>query len=228
MTTYKLKEETPGRTRKSYLKFVPMIFLAAVPALLLSYSVRNETPFVMYFMLFALVSAIVIAYFISIKQRATFLLTVNEDSIRLRQSGKGDAFIERNEIAKIIDEGSGLRIKSIDPSVEIFIPNDLEDYDKLKLELNTWAIIESGQGKKLRDATIIGFVILLIVGGYMTRNPIFFYIILGLGAAYLLYTYSLNFKTMMVTKDKWKRIRIIISFVLFGLIILSYLLKYMK
>jgi hypothetical protein len=173
-------------------------------------------------------SAIIIVYLLSKNRRSTFLLTVNEDGVNLHQSGKTDLFIQRNEIKNILDENSGLRIKSIDPSMEIFIPNDLENYDKLKLELNTWSIIEDGQKYKTRQIAILVFVIILLIGGYITKNPLFGYTLLALLTVYVVYLYSQNFKVLMVTKDRWKRIRIIISFVLFGLIILSYVLKYIK
>jgi hypothetical protein len=228
VTTYKLKEDTEGRTRKSFIKFLPMVFLASMPALILAFAASKEAPFVLYFMLFALISAIIIAYFLAKSRRPTFLLTVTEESVALHQSGKADVCIQRNEIKTIFNEHTGLRIKSIDPSVEIFIPNDLEHYDTLKLELNTWSIIEDGQKNKTRQTVILVFVILMLIGGYLTKNPFFGYTLLALLTGYVVYLYSQNFKVLIVTKDRWKRIRIIISFVLFGLIILSYILKYIQ
>ncbi len=228
MTTYKLKEDIEGRTRKTFVKTLPLVFLASLPVLIMAFMIREEAPYLLYLMLFFIVSATVIAYFLSSKRRTSFLLTVDQDTISLRQSGKDNVSITRNEIEKIIDENSGIRIKSIDPSVEIFVPGDLVDYEKLKSELSSWASLESGGTSQTRQIVTILVVCLLLIGGYLTKNPIFGYTLIAMLAVYLVVIYSQNFKAMMVTKDKWKRVRIIISFVLFGLIILSYILKELK
>jgi hypothetical protein len=228
VSTYRLKEDTHGRAKKSFIKSLPLVLLASLPALIMAFIIRKEFPFFIYFMLFALMSATVIAYFLSSKRRSSFLLTIDQDRVNLHQSGKRDVIISTSEIKKNIDEDSGIRIKSIDPTVEIYIPNDLEDYEKLKTELTSWAIIESGQKNKSLQIIVILFVCFLLIGGYITKNPIFGYTLIALLGGYCVFLYTQNFKALMVTKDRWKRVRIIISFILFGLITLNYILNYIK
>jgi hypothetical protein len=225
VATYKLKEDNQGRVKIAFYKSLPLELLTLLPFLLMAFIIRDKFPFLIYIFLIVFILAIFYYDYPSSKKRSAFLLTLNQDSIKIYQSVKGNISIGKDDIKFIIDEGSGLRIKSIDPSVVIFIPNDLEDYDKLKLELGSWALIESGR-KNIKHKVIIPiFACIMLTGGYLTKNPIFGYALISLLAGFLVFIYYQNFKTMMVTKDRTKRIKIVVSFILFGLLILVYILK---
>jgi len=226
VATYKLKVDNQGRAKKAFYKSLPLELLTMLPFLLMAFIIRDKFPLLIYIFLIVFISLTFNYEYPSLKKRAAFLLTLNQDSINIYQSGKGNVTISKDEVKNIIDEGSGIRIKSIDPSVVIFIPDDLEDYDKLKLELGSWTIIESGR-KNIKHKIIIPiYACIMITGGYLTKNQIFVYALIALLAGFLVFIYYRNYKTLMVTKDRGKKIRIVVSFILFGLIILGYVFKY--
>jgi hypothetical protein len=228
LATYKLKEDSQGRAKITFYKSLPIELLTCLPFLLIAFIIRDKFPFLIYFILLFFILATFIYDYPSSKKRSAFLLTLNHDSINIYQSGKGNINVGKYEIKNIIDEGLGIRIKSIDPSIVIFIPDDLEDYDKLKIELGSWAIIENGR-KNIKHKIIIPiYACIMLTGGYLTKNPIFGYALIALLAGFLVFIYYRNFKTLMVTKDRGKRIKIIVSFILFGLIILGYIFKYIN
>ncbi len=228
MTTYALRKDTQDQAKKSFIKFIPLVVLASLPALIMAFAMSGDAPYLIYFMVIMLIAAITIAYFLGQKRRPTFLLTVDEVGIKLHRSGNADVMIRRDEVKTISDEDAGLRVRSIDPTDEIFIPKDVENYESLKTELGSWILVEKGeQNKFLQIGGLIG-VIVIFLGMIVFKEKVFVYLFLALLAGYVIYLYSRNFKSMLVTKDKWKRIRIIGSFIIFGFIIVSYLLRYLR
>jgi hypothetical protein len=216
MSTYFLPDNTKSQKKKNIFKLLPMILLAGLPAIIFGYFTSRDIPCVFPVFLILTVSVIVIAFIIGINRRFSVKIITDNDQITYQRSGKPDVRIRRDEIKKIIEiRDSGLRIKSNDPTEEIFASKNLVFYDQLKNELSSWASIENAEQGKSPQKLIIAYLLWMAAITLLTftlRRRVLFYIWVASLVLPVLYHYALDIKSIFVTKDSKKRIQLILVY----------------
>lgn len=223
MPIYNLSVDTATQKKQKLMKLLPIIGLAALPALIFGFIASRDMPYVFPFMVLVMCIATIIGITLGIKRQSSTKLILENDQVIYQRQGRAEVRIKREDIKRIIETSdSGLRIKSIDPTDEIFVTKDFQNYDQLKIELGYWLPIETPVHRKYPFNLFVSWIIImvvLIIAAFVFRIRIFFYLWIASLALPVVYQYALNFKSMIVTKDPKKRIQIIISFVLIVYII---------
>jgi fatty acid desaturase len=228
MSTFSLSEDSNIQKKQKLMKLLPLIGLAALPALLFVYKVSEDTPYVFPLVLISLCVTIFIGIMLGIRRLTSIRLILENDKIVFQRPGRPEIRLNREDVKQIIEvPDSGLKIKSIDPTDEIFVTKDFQNYDQLKMELGSWLPIENQAQRKYPFYLIIAGLLLMVIftiGTFVFRIRIFFYLWMASLASPVIYYIARDFKSMIVTKNRKKRIQSIISFVLIAYIIYKFLI----
>ena len=147
MATYYLNEPDREQTKRHLKKILPMILLAYMTAFFLAYTQSREFPEVIVIapiVLIILILAIVVVFTSALKRQSSSLFIIDNNQITFRQSGHRDVTVRREDVKQILESADGrLTIKSFDPNVAIYVPNKVVNYDRLKIEISSWKLIET-------------------------------------------------------------------------------------
>jgi hypothetical protein len=224
MTTYRLGKEETDQTKKTLIKIVPLLVLALIPALIMVFALSKDFPILLVIVPVMLVFVTVTGIVLGIKRRPSISVTLENDQLRYQRTGISDIVIRRDEVKRIVEhEEGGLTVESVDPTDRISVPKNLENYDQFKQELSSWGLIEADQTNKNLPYLVGGILVVLSVGAFVLKEKVFFYLLLLALGSFVLYQFAVDFKSMLVTKDKSKRIRLAISFLIVGYLIYRFI-----
>jgi hypothetical protein len=234
MATYYLERDRE-QTKKHLKKILPMILLAFMTAFSLAFTQSREFPEVIViapFIFIILIFAIIVVFSSALKRQSTSLFIVDNNQITFRQSGHRDVTVGREDVKHILESADeGLTIKTSDPYVVIYVPNKVLNYDRLKTEISSWQLIETGGDEK--KYTIIIYLmlssqIIFAIGAFLFKTNIFYYLIGISFALFIAFRFTLDLKSFLVQKDKKKLVYLIIPTLIIGyalFIIISSLFK---
>jgi len=224
MTTYRLGEVEPDQTRKTLTKVLPIIALAAVPGLIMVFALSKDSPILLVVVPVMLVMVTVIGIVLGIKRRPSIAVTLDTDQLRYQRRGIPDIVIRRDEMKRITEqEGGGLTVQSVDPADRIYVPNNLENYDQFRQELSSWGLIEPHETSNYLPYLVGGILAVFSAGAFLLKEKVFFYLLMLAFGGFVVYQFAVDFKSMLVTKDKGKRIRLAISFLIVGYLIYRFI-----
>ena len=228
MSTYSLTKDSNLQKKQKLMKLFPLIGLSVLPALLFVYKMSEDTPYVLPLVLISLCIIIFVGIMLGIRRMTSVKLILENDKIVFQRPGRSEICINREDVKQIIEvPDSGLTIKSIDPTDEIFVTKDFLNYDELKMELGSWLPIENQAERKYLFYLIVAGLLLMVIftiGTFFFRIRIFFYLWIASLASPVIYYIVRDFKSMIVTKNRKKRIQSIILFVLIAYIIYKFLI----
>ncbi|MCX6119991.1 MAG: hypothetical protein NTX44_00025 [Ignavibacteriales bacterium] len=217
MSVYNLSDNGKKRVRMEYYRLLllivfPLVIILLIPTFALLYQ-HEHTIFSLEFIepILILLSVIIVSVLFAswniLRQVQSLQFTINETLIVQEQIGKPTKTILRSDVSQLIEvEGKGIEVRSSDISASIFIPNDVENVDRLKLEIYSLAPLTSEHNqpdrKKLKLILIIFPYAILLTIYYLTGNAILG-IILGLMIILsIIYTLITKVRSMINTRKK--------------------------
>ena len=223
MTSYVLTEKGKQRiSRTMWITIAIVIPLSCLPAFIVYHTLRNIHSPQVWIMFSVFLLGPIALYFYArhvFKSQMLLRVTIEEDKVKLERPGKQTISIQRKEVKQIIEnEGSGINIDSIDPTLKIFVPFNLENYDDFKIRISLWSPLVPLKTEEINWLLVIstGIAICLILFGgfYFTKSSIFVWIFIGLLLIAGISQWSVTFKTAMHAKSRYKRISAILSILL--------------
>ena len=222
MATYYLERDRE-QTKKHLTKILPMILLAFMTAFSLAFIQSKEFPEVIViapFIFIFLILAIIVTFSSALKRQSTSLFIVDNNQITFRQSGHRDVTVRREDVKQILESADeGLTIKTSDPYIVIYVPKKLLNYDRLKMEISSWQLIETGGDEKKYTLIIylmLSSQIIFAIGAFLFKKDIFYYLIGISFALFIAIRFTLDLKSFLVQKDKKKLVYLIIPTLIIG------------
>jgi hypothetical protein len=178
MPTYTLSKEDSQDIKRGLSKVLPIIAVAIIGPLAMSYAFDYR---VFFFLLAMYVFVVVIAIAIAVSRRSRYRLTIDQNQLTLQRPGKPITTILRSDIKSIVESPqSGITVFANQSNENIFIPRELNGYEIVKSELNSWRTIGPEPVADNRQLKLIISLIVIssvaAVGAFLFRIKIFFFL----------------------------------------------------
>jgi len=229
MATYHIDKRDSSETKKTLAKIFPLLILASIPALVMVYVSSKDFPLLMIIVPMMMVLAITIGIVLAIKKQSSVVITLDENQLIYRRSGQPDIVIRREEVKGIYEhDDGGIAVQSIDPQITIYAPKNIENFDQFKMALTSWKLIEKSQSNMLMIYIIGIGIAVLAVGAFLFRVKECFYLLIAAFGLFIIYQFAINIKSALVTKDKGKRVGLVLSILILGYFLYTIIDSFIK
>jgi hypothetical protein len=196
MPTYTLSNEDNRDIKRSLSKVLPIIAVAVIGPLAMAYAFDHR---VFFFLLAMYTFIVVVAITIAVLRRSRFQLTIDQNQLTLQRPGKPVITILRCDIKSIVENPqSGITVFGNQSNENIFIPHELDGYEFVKSELNSWRAIGPEPAADNRQLKLIISLIVIssvaAVGAFLFKIIFFFFIFIASFLAIAIFGISGTFK----------------------------------
>jgi hypothetical protein len=227
MPTYTLSKEDNQDIKRNFSKLIPLIAIIAIGPLSIAYAFDHR---LFFFLLVMYVLAVVMATVIAISRRSRYQLTIDQNQLTLQRPGKPVTTILRSDIKSIVESPqSGITVFANQSNENIFIPRELNGYEFVKSDLNSWRTIGSEPVADTRQLKLIITLIVIssiaAVGAFLFKIKIFFFLFIISFLSIVVFGIVGSFKESFKKRSEGQRRGSVVQRTIFILVVTYFVYK---